>query len=78
MASAIPWHHAKKWAAEPLQPFIVKGMDVGAAKSYEGLHWVQVESAGHMVPLDQPAAAADAINKLLLDIVGYDRFRVDA
>ncbi len=71
MAETLPWAGSAGFQAAPLAPFTGAGvMRGGEVKAYRAdgsglLLWVQVDAAGHMVPLDQPAAAAEALAQLL-------------
>lgn len=65
MAETIEWGGRDAFAAAPLSPLTIADMEIGQMKSSGGLTWIQVESAGHMVPIDQPAAAAAALNSIL-------------
>eukprot|EP00602_Paraphysomonas_sp_CaronLab_P003485 CAMPEP_0185024182 /NCGR_PEP_ID=MMETSP1103-20130426/7145_1 /TAXON_ID=36769 /ORGANISM="Paraphysomonas bandaiensis, Strain Caron Lab Isolate" /LENGTH=392 /DNA_ID=CAMNT_0027557079 /DNA_START=270 /DNA_END=1448 /DNA_ORIENTATION=+ len=65
MANSISWQGQEEFAAAGLGPMDIAGVEAGQAKSYKGLTWIQVESAGHMVPIDQPAASAMAIGTIL-------------
>lgn len=68
LANTISWNSQAEFAAAPLGPMEIAGIEAGQAKSVNGLTYIQVESAGHMVPLDQPASSAMAIGTILLDI----------
>mmetsp|Transcript_52363 Transcript_52363/g.103980 ORF Transcript_52363/g.103980 Transcript_52363/m.103980 type:complete len:490 (+) Transcript_52363:48-1517(+) len=81
MTASLPWAGAEGFKAAPLEPFGGGGLGVtsgGEAQVYrpeEGdngtagkLMWVQVNAAGHMVPLDEPPAAATALSMLLAEI----------
>lgn len=65
MASALEWFGAEAFRAAPMEELIVAGVPTGATKSHGGLTWLQIEGAGHMVPLNNPAAAFEAITKLV-------------
>jgi carboxypeptidase C (cathepsin A) len=65
MANTIAWSKQADFANKELEPLIIADTSVGQYKSVAGLTFIQVESAGHMVPLDQPIAAAYAINSIL-------------
>jgi len=38
---------------------------LGTAKSYKGLSFVKVLEAGHMVPMDKPAAALQLLTQFM-------------
>ena len=65
MAKSIPWKGSAAFADTPLGELQIAGAVAGEMKSFGGLTWIQVESAGHMVPLDQPPASLMALNTLL-------------
>jgi len=65
MASSLEWSGKDKFNAQALRPLEISGVEAGQLKSYGGLTFIQVENAGHMVPLDQPAASAAAMLSIL-------------
>lgn len=65
MATSIEWSGAKQFEETPLEELKVGGLETGSFKSHGGLTWLQVEGAGHMVPINNPAAAASAIDTLI-------------
>lgn len=65
MADTIAWKGQKEFAAKELEPLMFNGAQAGEHKSHGKLSWIQIEAAGHMVPLDQPVAAAYALQELL-------------
>jgi len=65
MANTIVWNGMNNFASLPLSPLMISGAQAGQTKSYNGLTWIQVESAGHMVPLNQPASASYAVSRML-------------
>jgi len=68
MANTIGWSGKSGFNAAPMNPLEISGVSAGQTKSYNGLTFIQVDSAGHMVPMDQPAASAAAIQTLLSKI----------
>jgi carboxypeptidase C (cathepsin A) len=76
MATTIPWANTKAFQATPLVSFGVgTGQYMGQIQQYRdpdtatgALMWIQVEAAGHMVPLDEPPAAAAALKQLMNQI----------
>ncbi len=48
-----------------MRPLELGGVEAGQVKSFGGLTFLQVKNAGHMVPLDQPAASAAAFLTIL-------------
>ena len=65
MADTIPWTGQSDFSSAPLTPLTISGVEAGQVKNYGKLTVVQVESAGHMVPMDQPAGSAAAIKTIL-------------
>lgn len=65
MASSIQWSGTNGFNELAFQPLELAGVEAGQVKSYKGLTFLQVENAGHMVPLDQPAASAAAFLTIL-------------
>jgi carboxypeptidase C (cathepsin A) len=65
MASSIPWKGSSTFAETALGTLEIAGAHAGEMKTFDGLTWIQVESAGHMVPLDQPPASLVALNSIL-------------
>jgi len=65
MARTISWSGREKFDSIELSPLEIAGVSVGKTKSYGGLTWIEVESAGHMVPMDQPPASSTAIMTIL-------------
>jgi pimeloyl-ACP methyl ester carboxylesterase len=65
VANTIEWGGRAAFAANGLDPLVIGGQESGQWKSHGGLTFVQVDGAGHMVPLDQPAAGAWIANKAL-------------
>jgi len=65
VANTLEWSGKETFANKALSPLVVAGQEMGQWKSHGGLTFVQVEDAGHMVPLDQPAAGAWIANKIL-------------
>ena len=65
MANSISWKGTQDFASQKLQPLLLFGSQIGATKTFGGLTWVEIESAGHMVPIDQPVGALIALNTIL-------------
>ena len=65
MAEKIPWNGMKSWTDLQWSDLEIGGVKAGQMKSYGGLTFLAVEGAGHMVPLNQPAASATALLTLL-------------
>lgn len=65
MADTIEWSGKSAFAASPLTPLTISGVEAGQIKNHGKLTVVQVDSAGHMVPMDQPAGSSAAIQTIL-------------
>jgi len=61
MANSIEWRGKTAFEQMQLDPLIIAGQEMGQWKSHSGLTFVQIDGAGHMVPLDQPAAGARSV-----------------
>lgn len=46
-------------------PYEVKGKPVGRIRAHEGLRFLQVYQAGHLVPMDQPEVALHMLNEFI-------------
>jgi carboxypeptidase C (cathepsin A) len=68
MADTLVWSGSAEYAKQSLQAWEIAGVQAGQYKSYKGLTFVQIEGAGHMVPMDQPAASAAVINSVLVQL----------
>eukprot|EP00038_Savillea_parva_P014774 m.12076 g.12076 ORF g.12076 m.12076 type:complete len:658 (+) comp2906_c0_seq1:53-2026(+) len=65
MARDLPWWGRDAFRSAELRDLTIAGAAAAQIKGYGALTWIQIESAGHMVPADQPAAAFFAIRHLL-------------
>lgn len=65
MAASIVWNGASAFQKTQFSDLIISGADAGQVKTSGGLTFIQVESSGHMTPIDQPAASAYAIDTIL-------------
>lgn len=65
LAHSLRWSGSSRFRHTPMQDLIIQGARTGQTKAYGGLTWIQVEGAGHMVPVDNPAAAYHAISTLI-------------
>ncbi|KAI7737284.1 hypothetical protein M8C21_020041 [Ambrosia artemisiifolia] len=54
---AMVWSGQKNFVTASNVPFVVGGKEAGVMKNYGPLTFLKVHNAGHMVPMDQPAAA---------------------
>ena len=68
LAETISWSGMTEFNKQPYSAWEISGIEAGQIKSYGGLTFVQVEDAGHMVPMDQPAASAAVINNFLASL----------
>lgn len=68
LANTIPWSGKDTFSKQALSAWEISGVEAGQSKSYGGLTFVQIEGAGHMVPMDQPAASAAVINNFLASL----------
>ena len=67
---SLEWRGADAWASLPFEPLVVGGATVGSVRSGKGpsgatLSFLAVDGAGHMVPMDNGAAAALALRTLV-------------
>jgi len=65
MADTIAWKSTTSFQSAALVPVEIAGVPVAQQKSFGGLTFLQVDSAGHMVPLDQPASSSFALKTVL-------------
>ncbi len=65
MAETLPWSREAEWKAQALTPLVIAGVEAGQVKQLGGLTFIQVEGAGHMVPMDNGAASAMALMSVL-------------
>eukprot|EP00741_Cyanophora_paradoxa_P009851 tig00001657_g9542.t1 len=63
--SAMEWSGRAAFNAAPMANWTVAGRPAGAAKSANGLTFLRVADAGHMVPMDQPRPALALLRALL-------------
>ncbi|CCK72559.1 carboxypeptidase C KNAG_0K01950 [Huiozyma naganishii CBS 8797] len=61
----LEWRGSEKYQKLPLQPWIHSetGEEIGQIKSHEGLSFLRIYDAGHMVPYDQPESSLEMVNK---------------
>ncbi|NP_001313085.1 serine carboxypeptidase-like precursor [Nicotiana tabacum] len=60
---AVEWSGQKDFGAAPSVSFTVDGEEKGIQKSYGPLTFLKVHDAGHMVPMDQPKAALEMLQR---------------
>ncbi len=65
MTNAIKWKSQLNFQNLDLKPLEIAGVEAGQMKELNGLTWLQIESAGHMVGLDQGAASSIALQTIL-------------
>jgi carboxypeptidase C (cathepsin A) len=64
MADSISWASTSSFnKGTVLSP--VAGVSVAQQKAFGGITFLQVDSAGHMVPLDQPVSSSYALQTVL-------------
>jgi carboxypeptidase C (cathepsin A) len=65
------WVESTKWSGQstfdnaPFKNWTVSGHLAGSVKTGGGLTFIEVENAGHMVPMNQPEAALVILNKTI-------------
>jgi len=70
LAASLRWPGSSAFKKAPFEDLAIGGMDIGKLKSGGGLTYLQVDGAGHMVPVNSPAAASFAIGTLLPPTAG--------
>ncbi|XP_049380968.1 serine carboxypeptidase-like [Solanum stenotomum] len=60
---AVEWSGQKGFEAAPSVSFTVDGEEKGVQKKYGPLMFLKVYDAGHMVPMDQPKAALEMLQR---------------
>jgi len=68
MALALEWSGQDAFKDAKLEPLMIGSVEGGQFQKSDLLTFVQVEAAGHMVPMDQPAAASWVVNDLVTNI----------
>ena len=63
---AMNWPSKAKYNAAPDKQWGVNGKTFGNVRHTDGLTFVQLHNAGHMVPMDQPEAALAMIDQFLI------------
>merc|ERR1719253_873354 len=71
MASSLEWPGTSQFLSAPMEELRIGGVVTGSHMSAAGLTWIQVEGAGHMVPINNPAAASFAIGTLVKSTSGF-------
>ena len=67
-ADHLPWSGAATFRSATMAPLRLLGAEIGQWKASGGLSWYQIDGAGHMVPLDAPAAALGVLERLVREI----------
>ncbi|GAB9466083.1 Serine protease family s10 [Globisporangium polare] len=63
----LRWSHQQEFNEAALTFFVVNGEQVGLVRSANGLSFMKVFQAGHMVPRDQPQVAHEMLRRFLFD-----------
>lgn len=61
----MPWSGQSSFVKQPLNKWIFNNQNVAQSQAYQGLTWLQVENAGHMVPMDQPQVALEMLRRFV-------------
>ncbi|KAK9806679.1 hypothetical protein WJX73_007406 [Symbiochloris irregularis] len=61
----LPWSGNAAWKLQPEQSWTLNDTVVGSARQLGNLNFIKINGAGHMVPMDQPAAALDMFTRFL-------------
>jgi cathepsin A (carboxypeptidase C) len=64
-ALKMDWAHHDEFNAAADMDFLVDGVPAGRSRSVAGFTFTQIYNAGHMVPMDQPAAALAMLNRFI-------------
>jgi cathepsin A (carboxypeptidase C) len=59
----LEWDHKDDWNAAADKEWHFGGKTVAKHRNTDHFHFLQVFEAGHMVPMDQPAAALEMVNR---------------
>lgn len=68
LTDTIKWKGQSTYVETPYSAWMISGVEAGQIKSSGGLTYIGVESAGHMVPMDQPAASAAIIQSVIASV----------
>ncbi|KAI4340430.1 hypothetical protein MLD38_025264 [Melastoma candidum] len=63
--NAMEWSGQKGFVGAATAPFNVDGKEAGLLKNHGPLSFLKVHDAGHMVPMDQPKASLEMLNRWL-------------
>lgn len=61
----MEWSGQKNYVAAPIVPFTVDGLEVGSQKKHGSLIFLKVHNSGHLVPMDQPKASLEMLQRWL-------------
>lgn len=61
----MQWDGAEAFAAAPVTDWRVGGKSAGTARAAKGLTFLEVDAAGHMVPMDQPKASLNMLSRFM-------------
>jgi len=60
---SMDWSGQQKWSKAPRNLWKVHGVVSGFSKQVDNLHFLIILNSGHLVPMDQPEAALDLLNR---------------
>eukprot|EP00435_Cladocopium_sp_Y103_P013536 s5681_g3.t1 len=66
----LNWPHAAEFQAASDEDWKLDGRTVGKLRSSNGLNFMQVYEAGHMVPMDQPKVALQMMSDFVYGKLG--------
>ena len=66
MLNHLMWTGEAGWAAATAVPWSSGGAVMGLMRQFGGLALARFSKAGHMCPVDQPAAAFDLLTRFLV------------
>jgi len=61
----LKWSGQGGFNAQPTKTWAVNGATAGRAKAFHGLTWLEVDKAGHLAPMDQPANTLDMFSRFV-------------
>jgi len=66
----LEWEHKTDFVAAADKEWQIEGKTVAKHRNANHFHFMQVYEAGHMVPMDQPAASLEMVNKFISGSLG--------
>jgi len=63
--NAMPWPGQSAFNSANFTDWTVNGQVAGHVKTAQGFTFIEVENAGHMVPMDQPENTLDMVKRIL-------------